>query len=148
MIPYTLREATAGDIPALVTIENTCFSDPWSEGAIRETLESPHACLLCACTEEDIPVGYVGAYLIAGEADITNVAVLPAYRRLGIGRAMLQAMLAYCRTREIEAIHLEVRVSNTAAIALYEAEGFVRVGLRKSYYKHPTEDACLMTGRI
>ena len=88
--------------------------------------------------------GYAGMHHIVGECYITNVAVLPAYRKKGIARKLLQQLLDEARQQGIYSIYLEVRDSNAAAITLYKHAGFKEVGKRKNYYEHPQEDARLM----
>ena len=86
----------------------------------------------------------MGISKIAGEGYVTNIAVLPEHRRLGIGKKILEFVIQKSKD-ELEFISLEVRVSNHAAISLYEKLGFKNVGLRKRFYTNPTEDAIIMT---
>ena len=79
------------------------------------------------------------------EGYIGNVAVRPAYRRRGIADALLQGLEKLGRERELSFLTLEVRAGNAPAIALYEKNGYARVGRRPGYYDHPKEDAILMT---
>ena len=96
-----------------------------------------------ACLNNKI-VGYMGLSKIVGEGYVTNIAVLPEYRRLGIGEKILGYVIDNTKA-ELEFISLEVRVSNIAAISLYEKFGFERTGLRKRFYTNPQEDAIIMT---
>ena len=89
-------------------------------------------------------VGYIGMKAVLDEADITNVAVDPDRRRQGIGKMLLRGLLAKAGELGIRRIFLEVRVSNTAARALYEQAGFRTVDVRKNYYEKPKEDAYIM----
>ena len=86
----------------------------------------------------------MGLSKIVGEGYVTNIAVLPEYRRLGIGEKILGYVIDNTKA-ELEFISLEVRVSNIAAISLYEKFGFERAGLRKRFYTNPQEDAIIMT---
>ena len=88
--------------------------------------------------------GYCGLLQSFDEADITNVAVHPEYRRLGIACQMLEQLMEQGATRGIQRYTLEVRVSNTAAVKLYQKLGFASVGIRKNFYAFPTEDAMIM----
>ena len=81
---------------------------------------------------------------VAGEAELVRLAVAPSARRQGLGRALLRASEAGLCAAGIDTLHLEVRVSNLAARALYEAEGWREVGLRRGYYRD-SEDAALYT---
>ncbi|MBR5472577.1 MAG: ribosomal protein S18-alanine N-acetyltransferase [Clostridia bacterium] len=134
--------ATQNDIPAIADIEKACFSTPWSENAILESMNATTT--FYAAYQNDVVAGYMGVSKIAGEGYVTNVAVLPPYRRNGIGKALLEYVIADCKDT-LEFISLEVRVSNAPAIALYERAGFKEVGLRKRFYTHPDEDALIMT---
>ncbi|MBE6657842.1 MAG: ribosomal-protein-alanine N-acetyltransferase [Ruminococcaceae bacterium] len=140
----TVRAAGEDDISALAALEQLCFSAPWSEGALRETLESPYAKLFCAELDGTV-IAYGGVYLLGDDADITNIATHPDYRRRGAAAAILSALCVCADEHGVQAVHLEVRVSNAPAIALYEKFGFAVDGIRKNYYKNPTENAVLMT---
>ena len=94
--------------------------------------------------QDPILVGYGGLKMVLDEADVTNICVHPDYRRLGIGRDLLEAMLAMAGKRGIRRIYLEVRVSNQAAIHMYEEAGFKETGRRRGFYEKPREDALLM----
>lgn len=89
-------------------------------------------------------VGYIGSMSVLDELSINNFAVLPACKRQGIGSRLMQELLEQSRKRGIQRIWLEVRVSNEAALRLYEQFGFEEVALRKNYYTEPVEDALLM----
>lgn len=134
--------ATTDDISAISNIEKSSFSTPWSENAIRESMDAGTTFYVARIN--DTVAGYMGISKIAGEGYVTNIAVLPEYRRLGIGKKILQYAIDNSKD-ELEFISLEVRSSNTAAISLYEKLGFESVGIRKRFYINPTEDAIIMT---
>ena len=90
-------------------------------------------------------LGFVGVWLMVGEAHIVTVAVREHYRRMGIGERLLIASVELARDAEQEVVTLEVRASNDAAQLLYEKYGFAKVGLRKRYYTDDNEDAVIMT---
>ena len=85
--------------------------------------------------------------MIAGEGDVTNIAVFPEYRGQGIGAALTKALLVEGRKRGMNAFTLEVRVGNQAAIHIYEKLGFRSEGVRKGFYEKPKEDALIMWRR-
>ena len=89
-------------------------------------------------------VGYVGAYLAVDELSITNVAVFSSYRRCGVADGLMKALNLFATERNLYGITLEVRVSNSAAIALYEKNGYEKSGIRKGFYSKPKEDALIM----
>ncbi len=131
---------TEAHIPALAAIEAACFADPWSAAGLAEELHNPCARFLVAEIDGEV-AGYLGCHQVADEGFIANVAVSPAFRRRGVARALLAA--AKEQGNGLYRLTLEVRPSNTAAIALYEAAGFVCDGVRPRFYAHPTEDAAI-----
>lgn len=120
-----------------------CFSVPWSLDALREMFHTEGYCSFLAKEENEI-IGYVGMKMVLDEADITNVAVSPAYRKKGIAKELLGQLVEEADRQKLHSIYLEVRASNVAAITLYDHAGFKRIGQRKNYYDHPQEDALLM----
>ena len=133
----------AEHIEAIAALEKDCFSTPWSQQSLTEELTNRAAHFLTAVFDGRV-VGYLGAMEISGECDIANVAVAPAYRRLGIADKLLTAAVDEAKTRGDEWITLEVRKSNEAAQALYRKHGFAPVGERKGFYARPAEDAVIM----
>lgn len=131
-------------VAGVAKVEQACFSTPWSEESIRQELDNDQALVftLCICREV---AGYIGARIVLDEAYVTNLAVLPAFRRKGYGRRLLEAMIAACRERACAFLSLEVRAGNDAAQALYRACGFTQRGRRKNFYEKPTEDALIFT---
>lgn len=127
------------NIADIAAIEAACFSTPWNPLTLEAELENDCSHIFTA-VENGRAVGYVLLYIVAGEADIVRVAVLPEYRRQGVARALL--------TRAFEkiegAVFLDVRESNIPAIELYKSLGFEDTGVRKNYYSNPTENAVLM----
>ncbi len=132
-------------LPDVAELEALCFSEPWSENALKFLLE-PGA-IGIVCTEKQRVVAYGSMLLAPGEGQILNLAVRPEYRRAGLGRGILNALCKEAVERNLEQVSLEVRVSNTAAIALYTAAGFTAVGRRPHFYKNPPEDAYTMLWR-
>lgn len=140
---FIILSMDASHICAVTAIEKVCFSTPWSRKSLEEQLLNPLSHFLVAVDEE--VKGYIGVQEIAGEGYITNIAVLPGYRRKGIAQALLSKAMTAARERECSFITLEVRVSNTAAIALYTKNGFNIVGERRDFYTKPVENAYIMT---
>lgn len=144
-----IRKMQMADLDRVCAIEKNSFSMPWSRKSFEETLANPNVHYMVACgeTEPELIMGYCGAYVILDEADINQVAVAEAYRKKGVGRQMLQAMLEQLQQIGVKAVTLEVRKSNEAAIALYESLGFIVEGVRKNFYEKPAEDALIMWKR-
>lgn len=139
----TILPMQAAHLPALAEIEKACFSVPWSEAALAEELQNPLAVFLTAVDENALVCGYIGMHVVGDEGFITNVAVSPACRRQGVADALIAAVTQYGNTRHLFRITLEVRVSNTPAVSLYEKHGFVRDGVRPQFYSAPKEDATI-----
>lgn len=132
-----------GHVAQIAELEKQCFSDPWSENAVRYELTNPLSLWLVA-TQADRVVGYVGSQTVLGEADMMNLAVSPDHRREGIGEMLVNTLVEQLRQQGSHILLLEVRASNEPAIALYEKLGFVQVGRRPNYYFKPKEDALIL----
>lgn len=141
-----IRELEETDINAVSRIEKEVFSMPWSEADFLEMTEADYAHYYVAEVNGEI-AGYCGIRNLAGEGEITNVAVAERFRRKGIGRALLTWMLERTPSYGIGACTLEVRAGNTAAIHLYESLGFRGEGIRPHFYEKPKEDALIMWKR-
>ena len=135
-----LRPMEPSDLPAAMELDALCLPKPWSEAVWREELGSPFGLYLVLEEGEEI-FGQIGVRHILDELHITTLAIRPERRRQGYARTLIGAALA--AFPEARRVHLEVRPSNAAARALYEALGFARTGLRRRYYGD--EDALLMT---
>ena len=143
-IKIEISPMTEADIKSVALIEKECFSDPWSEKSLREELENPVACFFTAKIGGET-AGYIGSFNVVGEVSVTDIAVSEKFRKKGVGTKLLEHLEKVCREKNAEFITLEVRASNEKAISLYEKCGFSRVGERKGFYSHPTENAVLMT---
>ena len=132
----------SGALSSVAKIESECFSAPWSESSLKLLLTGENGGLV-AMDGERI-VGYIGYLGVIDEYEITNVAVSPDCRRQGIGAALLSTLLTQAKSRGVLRVTLDVRVSNTPAIALYEKFGFAPCGMRKNFYTNPREDASVM----
>lgn len=144
MIVY--REMTAADVPFISRLEEETFSMPWSAASFLQMIGQEDARYYVA-EEDGRLLGGCGLLLIAGEGNITNVVVAPEARRRGVATGMLTHLLAAGGREGLFAYTLEVRVSNLAAIGLYEKLGFVSEGIRPRFYEKPTEDAVIMWKR-
>ena len=130
-------------VPQVAELEKSCFSMPWSENAIAGELKNPLALWIVA-VEEDRVAGYVGSQSVMGEADMMNLAVLPDFRRKGVGRKLVQTLVSKLSQNDVGSLTLEVRASNAGAISLYDQMGFAQVGRRPNYYTNPKEDALIL----
>lgn len=139
----TIRRMQPSDLPQVCDIEKENFSLPWSEKSFADSMERNDTVFLVALADDEI-AGYIGCYCIAGEGEITNVAVKSSCRRKGIGGMLLEKLYEEGALLDTQEFFLEVRESNEAAIALYSRQGFVKEGIRKNFYEQPVENALIM----
>lgn len=134
------------DLLRVVVLEQSSFSQPWSEKLLAEGLKSPlDTYFVCTCENEI--AGYCVLRVLADEGELQRIAVFSEYRRQGIGRRLMEAMLTAAREKGASSVALEVRESNRGAIQLYEEYGFCQEAVRKKYYREPEEDAVIMWNR-
>ena len=141
MSSLCFRPMRPEDLDAVTALEAAAFSRPWKREDFSAALEREEYLYFVA--EEERILGVAGLVMTPPEADISNVSVAEEARRRGIARELLKALLAEGRKRGLTDFTLEVRASNTAAIALYEGLGFVCEGRRKAFYSAPCEDALI-----
>lgn len=139
----TIKYMTAAETAQVAEIAAAVFSQPWSKQGFDDSLSGEDNCFLL-CMEEELVLGYCGLYMAADEGEIINVAVKPEYRGQGIAHQLMQALLAEGEKHGVSRFFLEVRVSNTPAIRLYEKNAFIIQGIRKNFYQAPKEDAYVM----
>lgn len=138
-----IRPSKESDIPQIFLLESRCFSDPWSQKILRSTLREED-CFFLTAEENGRICGYLNATHILDELSIHRVAVLPEYRRKGVGTAMLTRMMEFCQDKGLKQIFLEVRQSNLNAQRLYSRFGFEQVGERPHFYQNPDETGLVM----
>ena len=136
------------DLPEVLVIERASFSMPWSRGAFLYEIEQNQVARCWVGREDGRIIGYICLWEVADELHVTNVAVHPGARRRGFARALLESVFARGRASGARMILLEVRPSNTEAIALYESFGFRAVGRRRGYYYDTGEDALVMEAQL
>jgi len=139
----TIESMTVDDISQVAEIERQIFSIPWSEKAFRDSMESDNTIYIVAKENNNV-AGYAGMYLSFEEGNITNVAVNPLSRRKGIGEKIVRDILNRAYEKGVRDVFLEVRETNSVAIALYEKIGFKEEGIRKNFYDKPRENALIM----
>ncbi len=126
-------------------LERLSFSEPWSRESLS-LLVREGGFGVVALADGQV-VAYGGMTYVLDEGSVTNIATHPRYRRQGLGRAVAERMLDEAARRGLCSVFLEVRESNTAARALYEGLGFRACGIRKNFYRKPTESALQMVWR-
>jgi ribosomal-protein-alanine N-acetyltransferase len=138
-----IRPTTPADLPALARLEGSAFSDPWTITMLEEALAARGAVALVAEIGGQV-VASVMARQVADEGEILTIAVEPEHRRRGLGRHLLEAATRVLATGGARTVWLEVRTSNVAARMMYLGAGFVAAGVRRGYYRRPTEDALIL----
>lgn len=146
----TIRKAYPSDLDRIVELEREMFpDDAWPRDKLDDDLRSPYSHFLV--TEEDGEiVGYATAHFLPGNdvADIHNIAVLDAVRGRGVGSALFDRLVTWCREQGATAIMLEVRADNLAAQSLYASRGFHTIATRPGYYQPAGVDAFVMRREV
>ncbi|TYR29740.1 ribosomal-protein-alanine N-acetyltransferase [Mesorhizobium microcysteis] len=138
-IEFVLEPLSADDASQLPDLHAEDFQRPWAEHEFASLLDQPPVFGFAAWrvgNRKAGPAGFVLARLAAGEGEILTIAVARAYRRLGLGRDLMEAVLRELHAERAEALFLEVDENNRAAIALYRRLGFREVARRPAYYAH------------
>ncbi len=137
------REMSAADLKAVQAIEQESFHDSWAVESWLAELNSSIAKYL-VLEQEGIIKGFAGFWLIAGEAQVTRVAVAKDERGKGLGKILTEVLIAAAWQEGADAVTLEVRKSNIAAQTVYTQTGFTISGVRPNYYEDNKEDAIIM----
>ncbi|KML38998.1 MULTISPECIES: ribosomal protein S18-alanine N-acetyltransferase [Bacillaceae] len=140
----TFRLMNEEDIDDVLEIEHKSFATPWSREAFFNELTHNQFALYVVLEEENKVIGYCGAWIVADEAHITNVALLPEYRGRKLGEALMRQLMELASEMGAITMTLEVRVSNFTAQSLYRKLGFQNGAIRKNYYTDNQEDALVM----
>jgi [ribosomal protein S18]-alanine N-acetyltransferase len=130
---WRLRPMAQADLPRVAALERESYVFPWNDQIFADCLRVGYHCVVV-----DTPAGVAGYGILsmgAGEAHILNLCIAEAWRRHGVGRGLLLALLRHARDRGVRDAFLEVRRTNRAAIALYHSLGFECVGTRRGYYQ-------------
>ncbi len=143
MTDIEIRRAEAEDAEAIAAAEREIFPDPWSESDILSTVSAEGSMCYAALSDKRI-VAYIIARQIAPEGEIYRIATLPEKRRCGIALMLLCHLVREEGARGLKFLYLEVREQNEAARSLYSSFGFKEIGVRKGYYKNPSDNAVLM----
>ena len=139
-----LRRLELSDLDSIERIERVSYRTPWSRAMFATELAKPRSISLGAYLEGGELIGYMIISRYVDAWHVMNLAVAPGHRRHGVASALLQRLFADTASDGTRGYTLEVRVSNAAAIRLYEQHGFNRRGFRRSYYTDNREDAVIM----
>ena len=140
-----MERMTLADVPDVHRIERASFRVPWPDYAFRQEIQSNRLAHYLVVRAGGEAVAYGGLWMMVDEAHITTFAVLPYWRRHGIGGRLMIEMFRTARDLRARVMTLEVRLSNAAARGLYGKFGFRPVGIRPRYYSDNGEDALIMT---
>ncbi|WP_024613277.1 ribosomal protein S18-alanine N-acetyltransferase [Clostridium sp. Ade.TY] len=143
MANLILKEMDSYDIEGVYEVSSLSLKETWTLNAIEKELNNNLATYI-VCIEDSKVIGFVGAWLIASEGQITNVAVHPNFRGKKIGKALMEKLICTLKDKDCNAITLEVRKSNIVAQNLYKSLGFKEEGIRKGFYEDNKEDAIIM----
>ena len=140
----SIRPMTLEDIQGIYDLEVKCFKVPWTKEAFKNEVEKNKLAHYYVLSVDNKVIGYGGVWHIMDEGHITNIAIDPSYRNKGYGKFLMKSIMEESRKIGIDYMTLEVRVTNTSAIKLYEALGFKTSGIRPNYYTDNQEDAKIM----
>lgn len=130
-----IEELNENNVTEVCEIERQTIETPWGISALKKDISNENAFYACVRKDEKI-IGYGGIWISVGTADITNIAVLPLFRRMGIGKIIVEKLVEQALKMGAYDIVLEVNENNIPAISLYEKCGFKTVGIRKKYYNN------------
>jgi [ribosomal protein S18]-alanine N-acetyltransferase len=145
--PYTVEPMRERDLIDVVEIEESSGLNRWGYDAYqRELFTNPNSIMIVARNLVPGPavIGFFAGWVVEDELHVNNVASHGDYRRIGVGRSLMEAAIDEASRRGVAHVILEVRASNEAAQLLYRNIGFSFVGRRRDYYRLPTEDALVM----
>ncbi len=128
----SIRLMHESELVALAEVDAQVSPHPWSEQIFRDCLKAKYHCFVFE--NEDVLLGYGVLSVVMKEAHILNICILPEKQGQGLGRELIDYMIAVSTKKQVEMMFLEVRVSNKAARYLYERVGFNEVGIRRDYY--------------
>ena len=134
------------DADGVARVEKACMPVPWSRESFWQEAANTDAYYLLGIDidKDNLIMAYAGCWVLGNEGHITNVAVDPDYQGQGMGRKLMEKLVEAVKPLGVDSMTLEVRPSNTRALALYEKLGFKSVGRRPKYYTQPVEDAEIM----
>jgi len=142
------RPMQTNDLPAVMEIENKAYEFPWTEGIFSDCMANQYLSILYVHQQKI--QAYTVSQFVVDECHLLNLCVRPDARNQGLGTRMVQYLMNQARQSDMGSIFLEVRVSNKAAIHLYDKLGFNEIGLRRDYYpaRNGREDALVLAHEI
>ena len=142
---WNLRPMDESWLPQVMDVERRAYAFPWTDGIFRDCLKVGYSAWVVTSPDDEV-LAYAVMSMAVGEAHVLNLCVEPAYHQQGLGRFLLAHLQQVAAAAGMDLMLLEVRKSNTAAIALYQGMGFHKLGVRKAYYPAHggSEDALLL----
>jgi len=147
MKPYSIEQMAEKDLIEIVELEEATGLNRWGyEAYRRELFKNPNSIMLVARNLYPGPrvIGFFAGWIVEDELHVNNIASHPDFRKVGIGRNLMESAIDEGRMRGVAFVLLEVRASNEPAQSLYRKLGFNFIGRRRDYYRAPTEDAFVM----
>lgn len=148
MTSLRIRRMTFLDIDGVWAVESQVFNNPWSRSAFVDEMTDNDLAHYLVLEDQGMIAGYAGMWIVVDEAHVTNIALLPDYRRQGLGEKLVRELIKTAIERYAVMMTLEVRPSNTVAQSLYSKLGFLPQGIRRAYYSDNQEDALIMTCKL
>lgn len=148
MTDFEIVKLEEKHLQSTAELEALCFAHPWTAEGLRTLLGEDGVGFAAIEKKSGKVISYAGMIMAADIGDITDVATHPDYRRRGLSRAVMERILEYASEKGMSSMALDVRVSNTGAIALYSGLGFEIAGKRPRFYRTPPEDAYVMIKQL
>ncbi len=137
---FHVTALSAASAPLMYDIEQSVARAPWSQSLIQSEFSLPYS-RSYGVKSDSLLVGFIVTHFLAPEGHILNLGVMARWQRHGVGKLLVETVLNEAVKASVQKVFLEVRSSNTAAIKLYEGQGFKKQGIRKKYYSDNNEDA-------
>ena len=141
-----IREMTISDLENIKEILSSEFDNFWNYNILKDELLTENSKYIIAIFDDEI-VGFAGLKVIVDEADIMNIVVKKTYRHNGIGSVLLENLISYAKSLDLNTVTLEVNEHNLSAIKLYDKFNFDHIGIRKKYYNGES-DAIIMSKNL
>lgn len=139
----SIREMIINDIDIIIDLEEVVFKESLGYDMLyKELSDNSYSRYLVICLNNEI-IGYVGFWIMYTDSQIINFLIAPKYQGNGYGKDLFDKVISICNNENVKDITLEVRASNIIAQSFYKKYGFIKVAVRKSYYKD-NEDAYLL----
>lgn len=144
MTELGIRKMVMNDIGQVMDVDRLSFSNPWTEDIFQLEIGKNDQAYYYVMTLDQKVIGYIGMWVVIDDAQITNIAISPAYRGHKLGEKLFGFACQQALMMGVKHLSLEVRASNRVAQNMYRKFGLVPGGIRKNYYTDNREDAIIM----